>query len=656
MNLPDGFTARLSAIQSRWGWLLWFLILFLIGWFAFAGSLRNGFVIDDIPIVRDNPLLESPKNVGVLLRTHYWYGNSEENENLVYRPAATVSFAVVQWLFGKAPGPQHAVNLFLHILLAWVIWFFSLTWFRSGSVACAASVLFLTHPIHLEVVVMLVGRAEILAALGALTALIFLAQFSEKGKSHWKSALFSGVALGIGICAKETAVLAFPAGFLLLGFAPAIEKSGTWLAQFRSRLIDSRWWWGGMTVSFLLFLGARFLALRNIAPGRVEFIFNPLFEASLVERGLTGVSLIGRSFCKLFISVPLQVDYSFDSIPLTKDLSDGFFWLGLCLLVAGPIFFHFGKYRLLPPVSFGFLLLLAGLFFFSNLPFRIGVIFAERFLYFPSIGFCIALGGIGAGLFSRTQSGEVSRRAGIKSIGGVFALGAVVATWGWICRGIIPEYRDNVSVFQYALRNGNQRSAWLWFSLGNEVQENQGPGQAIPHYERSINIHPVDQCCYQLGMCYWATGDRERAVKLVGQAVKLNPNWFPYRKTFSFFLFQSDRLDEAVIEMERALTFLPHDAPMLVSLAAMYTRQGKMAEANQAYQRGLTGDSSLPEMWLNYARFLEKAGRMRDAVVQYREYLVREPSSPNRIEIEKKIRDLESSDSGASRGREKNIP
>jgi hypothetical protein len=72
---------------------------------------------------------------------------------------------------GNGPAPQHLVNVALHIIVSWLMLWVVYAWLQDTLVAGLAGVVFVTHPLHTEVIAMIVGRAELLAALGALSAL-----------------------------------------------------------------------------------------------------------------------------------------------------------------------------------------------------------------------------------------------------------------------------------------------------------------------------------------------------------------------------------------------------------------------------------------------------------------------------------------------------
>src|SRR5262249_58745524 len=91
----------------------------------------------------------------------------------LYRPLTSMSFFVDGTLSGMRPAWFHGVNTVLHALATLLVTLLALE--LSGgrrSVGWVAGSLFAVHPIHVEAVAGIVGRSEILAALGALGAIL----------------------------------------------------------------------------------------------------------------------------------------------------------------------------------------------------------------------------------------------------------------------------------------------------------------------------------------------------------------------------------------------------------------------------------------------------------------------------------------------------
>lgn len=211
-------TDRPTAHQKKapvWVVFLWGLLIGVLGWYSFERTLTHGYVIDDVGIVESNPNAAATASLPALFQKHYWQGTfstERGHRNFHYRPLAIASYVLTARSLGNGPAPQHLVNVALHIIVSWLMLWVVYAWLQDTLVAGLAGVVFVTHPLHTEVIAMIVGRAELLAALGALSALgLAVAALKLPPErpvwQHWLLAGGAALCLFAGWLAKESAVL-----------------------------------------------------------------------------------------------------------------------------------------------------------------------------------------------------------------------------------------------------------------------------------------------------------------------------------------------------------------------------------------------------------------------------------------------------------------
>ncbi|MCC7291218.1 MAG: tetratricopeptide repeat protein [Phycisphaerales bacterium] len=140
---------------------------------VYANSLSNGFTYDDVPmVVRNEHLAESVPWWQPWVEP-YWPGSNEGDViDLLYRPLTVQTYGWQRRLLGLDPLSFHAVNVLLHAVVSLMLWRVSLRLGLGDGAALAAAMLFAVHPVHVEAVANIVGRAEILSALGVLGAVL----------------------------------------------------------------------------------------------------------------------------------------------------------------------------------------------------------------------------------------------------------------------------------------------------------------------------------------------------------------------------------------------------------------------------------------------------------------------------------------------------
>src|SRR5712691_7632625 len=191
---------------------------------VYLGALWNRFAFDDLPIVLWNSLFGRPGAWWRAFGASYW---PPELGGGMYRPL-TISTYALDWLVGRIAW-FHAANLLWHAGASVALAAIARRW--SGErAALAAGLVFAVHPVHVEAVANIVGRAEVMAALFVLLA-VYAALAHD---SLW----WSAAALAAGLLSKENAVVA--PGLIvwgwIMGLAPRPSRqrmatyAGVWFA------------------------------------------------------------------------------------------------------------------------------------------------------------------------------------------------------------------------------------------------------------------------------------------------------------------------------------------------------------------------------------------------------------------------------------------
>src|SRR5207253_4753952 len=126
-----------------------------------------------------------------------------------WRPAVLASYAL-DYRLGGGPHRFHAVNV-LWAALATALLTLLACQLADPRTGLVAGLLFAVHPVHVEAVANVVGRAELMAAAGYAVALVCA------GRADREAKYLIGVVLGaaLAITAKEIAVT-LPAAVLLV--------------------------------------------------------------------------------------------------------------------------------------------------------------------------------------------------------------------------------------------------------------------------------------------------------------------------------------------------------------------------------------------------------------------------------------------------------
>ena len=171
-----------SIINTRncWGTEANILIQQAFGYHAktrLRNALEGDFVFDDAYAIVQNPDVYSSSPWFQVFWHDFWgFSLLSDKSHKSYRPLTTLTFRLQMSYAGdradSAAKMMHSLNVFLHSLnSALLVFLFQTFGFRVGE-SMLGALLFACHPVHIEAVASLVGRAELLAALLSILSLL----------------------------------------------------------------------------------------------------------------------------------------------------------------------------------------------------------------------------------------------------------------------------------------------------------------------------------------------------------------------------------------------------------------------------------------------------------------------------------------------------
>lgn len=557
-------------------------------------------MLDDGWVIFDNPLVRSLANVPRILREPYGFGGPSTTGGL-YRPVTTLSYALNYAAGGRAVGGYHAVSLVLHVLCTLEVLslarrvFTAVAPSRAGPAALLAALVFAVHPVHVEAVAALTGRAELLAALGALASLHLAA---TRASGRWRLPAALG-ALLLGVLSKENAAAA-PLLFAILGIAAPSAAGLSARPGLRTRE-GRRALAALLAVSIALAVAAgAYFVLRPGTGGPGVPMASRWFGGQPRAVVLGTMSRALLEYLRLLaVPHPLGVDFFYASrIPFMPWWSATALWSALAwgsVLALG-----LSSLRRAPVRALGILWIFAALLPVSNAV-PTGVLMAERLLYLPSVGFCLWAG---HGLAWARE--EAARRwAGsarpARAIGAATALALLALAGKTVERGL--EWRDAGTLWEAELRHApldpvvNNNLAVEYTGRGDLVRARERLETALraaPFYWRAhVNLGIVEQRSGRIDLALRSfdrarridpsapsplffealaradLGDLPQAVELLARAERLAPEDPRTRLWRGRFLSRLGRSEEARAELSRAAELDPADGQAHAELARL---------------------------------------------------------------------------------------
>ncbi len=431
-------------LRLRWA----FLLALLVHGVAYLPSLPNGFVFDDHAIVEGQPEIRGEAPLAAVF-SKPWFDRGSPDGAMDYRPVALASLGLDVRLLGLDPAPLRAGNLLWGAVGAALLGLLAVELGAGLAAGLATVVLFSLHPVRSDVVLSIVGRAELLS-FAAVAAALLLAVRSATGSpvSRWTLAAASGLALGLGLLSKETA---FAAPLLLGAMLVVPARREAWRARLPGLAPVGLSW--GIVFGAVLALRVAVLGGPLTGPAAtVSPVENKLAARPAAERLAGAVSMVPLAAGRLSLPGTLVADYGSNAIPDSALRGAARVSAGAAILVAAVGSALLAR-RGSGLASVGLSWVLLSWLPFANVAFPTAALFTERLLFLPAAGIALALGGAVA------AAPASARRAALLA---VLALSAAGAARIW---SRIPDWHDDRTLFAATVRDvpGNGRA---WLNLG----------------------------------------------------------------------------------------------------------------------------------------------------------------------------------------------
>jgi tetratricopeptide (TPR) repeat protein len=432
------------------------LILGFVVLAAFGDSVDGELVLDNLTIIGKDTRIQqfNGQNLYLIFSRNYWWPTFESD---LYRPLTTFSYLINYSVLGngRRPDEYHMVNMVLHWLNACLVYLLASRYLVHRVVALVVTLAFAVHPLTIEAVSNIIGRADLFAALFMLAALELHARLRAKSTSQPAWPRF-----WLGLCALLT-VLSKESGVVLIALMLLDDLAHPATAAARGRGAAIKTWlrslpwknYACVVPSLVVLTVARYELLKTSPVTHQLVIDNPMALTGFWTHEMTAIKVLGYYFKLTFWPAGLSCDYSYNEIPVfgwTFSGSDIDGWLGLALVVllsAAALL----TWRRRPAVffflGFAFIVLLP----VSNLVITIGTIMGERFMYLPIVGLLGALASAlewcaGRAPFASALASPRSRRLSA----GVVASVIVALGVRTVVRNL--DWHDNVRLWRSAIR------------------------------------------------------------------------------------------------------------------------------------------------------------------------------------------------------------
>lgn len=517
------------------------LILALFAGLLFINTLWNDFTLDDVQVIQNSPFLTGEGGWSDLLKEG--------------RPIRTVSLMLDYKVFGRNPEGYHLQNIFWHLSNTVLLYFFALR-IKGRKFAFIVSILFASHPIHVESVANISNRKDLLLFFFMLSSLLlYIRSYDSHGLRKILLICGASLAFVLALLSKQGAVV-LPLIIIAyeLYFVPEREKR-----LFLCNIL----YFSPLILLFLLY------GLQYVGPVIRQFALSHVSYSDVL---FTSIKSTGY-YCQLLLwPVNLSADHVIDTSKTIIELR-----AIISLLILAAILWLIVKTRWSAPlVSFGLLWFIINLLPVSNLiPGTAGFFVAERYMYVPSAGFIIVSGT----LFSKA-SAHWKRGATALFLGVIFFFSLNTVNRNTIWRNDLVLWKDTLKK--------DPDSLLAKINMGDIYRSNDMPEKAIPYYKGVLIRLPSDPGIRNnLGLAYMKLGRYDEAMLEYEKVLQVDPDFSPSLYGLAEIYTLKGRYNDAVKLYEKILDIKDYNRRVSVllkskvhlQLGMLYSKMGLKKEA-----------------------------------------------------------------------------
>jgi len=615
-----------------------YLVLSLLAALPYANTLINGFVYDDRFQVVENPYVHSFHYLRQIFGSTVWSFQGAQPTNY-YRPLMSLAYLLCYQVAGLVPFTFHLLNIILQVAIVLLV--FAILRRLSGErIAFVAAGLFALHPIHTETVSWIAGITDLeLSVFYLLAFLLYLRIFDppRPRTRQWPLRAAMCVSLALALLSKEQAVT-LPALATIFEYFYRDDRAETTGRQKFARF-------GPLWAVTALYLVVRTSLLGGIAGVVMRS------RLSWYEVALSSISLTGSYFGKLLWPVHLSAFYVFHKSGhlFDRGVVLGVVVLALCVLLFAAL------WRRAHAVSFAFVLMFITLGPVLNVRWMAAAVFAERYLYMPSIGFCWLIAWAAVTLWSADTSGMV--RALSRTVPALLAVVALLYAVKTVSRN--RDWRSEDALFAQTLREqpdstliladvgmldfgkgdfAGAEHEWLEalsvgpenvFALDNLAllrQRQHRYLESLDYSWRALRARPA----YTMGHLNLAEtlakmGSKQEAEWQFRIATALSPLSTRAHNKYGKFLFEADRLDDARAQYERSAQ-IDSTSEAYDRLGDIYLVWKDFPRSGQGYRHAIALDPFDSHAHVGLGQVLESLARPTDALQEYETGLQTDPN------------------------------
>ena len=587
------------------------IIIALFAFVLYSQSILFDFAMDDFTVIKDNNLVNKGiASIPTILKTDYWYGYNINSRGPIYRPTSLVLFAIIWQFAPNNPHIYHLINVLLYSISCLILFLVLCKLFseKTGTnitmnllFPFVCSILYTAHPIHTEVVANIKSLDEIFCFLFGISAILLFINYVVS-KSYYAFTI-AGICYFLSLISKETGV-----SFLII--IPS--------TLFVFTKMDNKEKWV-IAVLLVVETSLYFLIRHQVLAGLDTTSCNIPINNSLlaapdfITQKATAFYVLLKYILLLIFPNSLTTQYGYIQIPIMR-ISD------LPAIAGIVLYFALGIYSIIyinkkNIIAFSILFYLITLAPVANIFLMISTTMAERFMYIPSLGFCMVI----TAILIKYSSNNIAVK-GIESLKQfvivysktLIILFCIIALYSFKTIERSMDWKDTTSIFSQDVKVSDN-SAIAHYVYGRIILYEKYPkeqniskkqailDESINEFNRAISIYDAyDDPYWELGRAYNLKKDYINAIKIYEKGFQHFQN--PPAKSYNelgYLYLKNNQFKEAITILDSAIKYDASNARNYYNKGAAIAGMGNNKDAVPMFLKSIELDPKSEDVYKN---------------------------------------------------------
>lgn len=569
-------------MKNQISWLEYLVLaaIIIVAALAFSPVLDAEFVNWDDPeyIMRNDNVLEfGDRDLLYSLKRIF-----SEPVDKIYTPIAVLTFGIEKWIWGlDQPHLWHIDNLIIHLLTVILCWLICLRLGLKKWSALFVAALFAVHPMHVESVMWVTERKDVLYSLFFFAGIFaYLRDQATSDSTRWK--WFIWISFILSLFTKVVAV-SFPVILILIDVIQGRRLSIKLFVEKLSYFICA------LAIGLL---GVYLATTQGASPAR-DFDFN-IFE----RLALAGYSLV-IYMAKAFYPYEMIPIYLYPKYLGLHHYISLFAWMILILILA------FIYYRIKDKIYFFGLSFFAAVVFFMLQILPVGQGFlADRFTYVAYFGLFV--------LFAKILETVAEK----KSQNIYFCILPIIVLFSWMTHMQSKVWHNSETLWRHQIKcDPNTPTAWR--NLSSYYKEKNKDEKYVNALTRAYQLDTTHTgILNQMGVLYGkqrSEKKRREGLKYFNQSIASDSSYAGVYVNRSRLLAKLNQPEASLNDLNKAIALDPALPSAYLNRSVLLYQFEEYEAALEDLNRYLQSNRNDPQRWAVKATILYKLSRYEQA-------------------------------------------